>query len=61
MSIVKASGIRVDVSMHLYFDYDMLAYRFVMRLTGQPWMRGPITAPDNSTTYGSFVALDERA
>jgi HK97 family phage major capsid protein len=61
MTALKSGGMRSDVSMHLWFDYDVLAYRFILRIAGQPWPAAPITAPDGSTTYGSFVCLDERA
>ena len=59
---VKGGGIRTDVSMHLYFDYDMLAYRFIMRIGGQPLWRSAITpASGSSNTLSCFVSLDERS
>ncbi len=61
LSVLKSGGVRADVSMHLYFDYDMLAYRFVMRLTGQPWWGSAITPENSSDTLGCFVTLDARA
>ncbi len=61
LSVVKSGGIRSDVSMHLYFDYDMVAYRFVMRMTGAPWWRAAITPATSASTLGCFVALDARA
>ena len=59
---VKSGGMRTDVSMHLYFDYDMLAYRFVMRLGGQPLWRAAVTpASGSGNTLSCFCTLDERA
>lgn len=52
---------RVDVSMHLWFDQDVTAFRFVLRLGGIPWWDAPISARDGSATYSPFVALAERA
>ena len=61
MIVQKAVGMRADVSMHLYFDYDIVAYRFVLRVGGKPWWSAPITSSDGTTTYSAFVSLAERA
>lgn len=61
MSIMRiGGGIRQDVSMHLYFDYDAVAFRFVMRVGGKPWWAGPITPQNGSNTRSCFVALADR-
>lgn len=60
MAAVKTGGIRTDVSMHLWFDYDVLAYRFILRVAGQPWWASAISARDGSNTYSWAVTLDER-
>ena len=59
--IMKTIGLKTDVSMHLWFDYDVLAYRFVMRIDGLPLLTAPITGRDGVTTYSPFICLDERA
>lgn len=61
LSITKTGGIRNDVSIHLWFDYDVTAFRFVMRIGGQPWWRTPITRKSGSNTLSCFVTLGERA
>jgi len=61
MAVTKTVGMRADVSMHLYFDYDIMTYRFIMRIGGKPWWTAPITGSDGTTTYSAFVALAERA
>lgn len=61
MIVLKSVGMRADVSMHLYFDYDVLTYRFILRVGGKPWWSAPITGSDNTTQYSAFVALAERA
>lgn len=52
---------KIDVSIHLWFDQDISAYRFVLRVGGHPWAASTVAARDGSTTYGAFVTLDERA
>lgn len=60
MSLTKG-GIKADVSMHLWFDYDVQAFRFIFRLTGQPWWSSAITPENGSNTLSPFVTLAERA
>lgn len=61
LTVTKGQQIRTDVSIHLFFDYDVTAFRFVMRVGGQPWWNTPITPENGSDTLGFFVALAERA
>ena len=59
---VKGGGLRTDISMHLYFDYDVLAYRFILRLGGQPLWRSAISpASGSGNTLSCFCVLDERS
>lgn len=60
LSVRKALGLRTDTSIHLYFDQDLTAYRFVMRLGGQPWWQAPIASRDGSNTRSPFVTLAAR-
>jgi len=48
------------VSIHLWFDYDTTAFRFVLRIAGQPWWSAAADPRDGSATYSPFVALAER-
>jgi HK97 family phage major capsid protein len=61
LTAVKTGGLRTDVSMHLWFDYDVIAYRFVLRLAGQPWWNAAIAPRVGANTLSCFVTLDERA
>lgn len=60
---LRKSGqdIRTDVSMHLYFDQALTAFRFIFRVNGQPaW--GAVIAPENGSMTRSWaVTLDERS
>ncbi|MET3915146.1 HK97 family phage major capsid protein [Variovorax sp. OAS795] len=59
MSVVKAGGVKQDVSIHLFFDYDITAFRFVLRVGGQPWWNTPITRA-NGSSRSPFVTLAAR-
>jgi HK97 family phage major capsid protein len=59
-AIKSGANPKVDVSIHLWFDYDVTAYRFVLRMTGQPWWDLPISPRDGSNTLSPFVTLEER-
>jgi HK97 family phage major capsid protein len=59
-AVLKAGGIRSDASMHLWFDQGVTAFRFVLRMGGQPWWSTAISAKNGSTTYSPFVALEAR-
>jgi HK97 family phage major capsid protein len=61
MSVTKTTGLRADVSMHLWFDYDTLAFRFILRIGGKPWHGSTIAALNGSGVYGAAVELAERA
>jgi HK97 family phage major capsid protein len=59
LTVVKG-GIRQDVSIHVWFDYDITAFRFVLRVGGQPWWASPVAQRDGSNTLSPFVTLAER-
>lgn len=61
LTVTKTGGIRSDVSIHLFFDYDMSAYRFIMRIAGMPWWASAISPANGSATRSCFVTLDERS
>ncbi len=61
MLLQRGGGIRADTSIHLYFDYAMTAFRFILRVGGQPWWNNTLSARDGNTTYGPFVKLDVRS
>jgi HK97 family phage major capsid protein len=60
MTAMKTGGIRQDVSMHLLFDYDTLAFRFILRMAGLPWWGSAITPANGSNTLSCFVSLAAR-
>lgn len=56
----SGAGIKFAKSIHLKFDYDQTAFRFVMRLDGQPWWPSLFTQK-RGDTLGPFVTLNTRA
>lgn len=60
LSLTKAGGIRSDISIHVWFDYDITAFRFVLRVGGQPWWNSPIESL-RGASKGFFVTLGPRA
>jgi len=60
LGVTKGGGVRQEVSVHLWFDYNMAAFRFDLRIGGQPWWGNTVAARDGTTTYSPFVTLDAR-
>jgi HK97 family phage major capsid protein len=58
---IKSGGIQFATSIHLYFDYDISAFRWVFRLGGQPFLSAPVTPANGNTTQSQFITLDTRA
>ena len=50
---------KVATSTHIYFDYDLVAFRFVLRYDGQPMWRAPLT-PAHGATLSPFITLATR-
>ena len=57
---VKTGGVKSDVSMHLYFDQGVTAFRWTLRVGGQPWLSAPIARKNGSNTLSHFVTLAAR-
>ncbi len=51
---------QVASSIHLYFDTDETAFRFVYRCDGQPVDVSPITPANSALTQSAFVVLADR-
>lgn len=60
-TITKGRGIDFATSMHLWFDYDMTAFRATFRVDGQSIVRSAVTPPNSSITRSPFVQLAARA
>lgn len=60
-AVKSGANPKVEVSIHLWFDYDVTAFRFVLRMTGQPWWDSAVSPRDGSDTLSPYVTLAERA
>lgn len=56
-----AGGIRSAMSIHLRFDFNETAFRFLFEIDGQPWVDTPITPAQGSNTLSTHIALAARA
>jgi HK97 family phage major capsid protein len=58
--LTKAGGMQTDTSIHLYFDQDITAFRFIFRINGQPAWSDTIARQNGSNTLSWAVALQAR-
>lgn len=54
-------AMRDDMSIHIRFDFNETAFRFLFELDGQPWINTPVTPYKGSDSLGAFVTLAARA
>lgn len=51
---------RVETSIHLWFDQNLTAFKFILRIGGKPWWSTTQSARDGSTTYSPYITLEAR-
>jgi HK97 family phage major capsid protein len=56
----KVGGLRAETSIHLWFDYDVTAFRFILRVAGQPWFSSTISPLNGTNTLSHYVTLADR-
>ena len=61
VTVVKAGGVDSARSMHLWFDQATEAFRFSMRIAGQPWMGAAVDSDNSADDVSPFVTLAARA
>lgn len=61
VTAVKTGGMKSDVSLHLWFDQALAAFRFMLRIDGRPWPSQVITPPNSANTLSPFITLAARA
>ncbi len=57
----KQNGVTFADSIHLYFDYNIRAFRWIFRIGGQPVLSAPVSVPNGASTKSHFVTIAERA
>lgn len=58
---LKAGGIKSASSIHLYFDRDITAFKFTLRIDGKVPFTSPVTTEQGSYDMSAFVKLADRA
>jgi HK97 family phage major capsid protein len=57
----KSKAIKKATSIHIRFDYDETAFRYTLRIDGQPWLDSEITPAYGTPTQSPFVVLATRS
>jgi len=59
-AIVKTAGMKQSISTHLYFDRDITAYKFTLRLDGKVPFQKPVETEVGGFKMSAFVVLEAR-
>lgn len=59
-TILKTSGMKQAVSTHLYFDRDITAYKFTLRIDGKVPFEKPVVSEKGNYAMSAFVVLAAR-
>ena len=60
ISLMRRGGLKQDVSIHVYFDFDMTAFRFVLRIGGKTLLQSPTAQRNGGNTLSSVVTIATR-
>jgi len=60
-ALIRKGRLQQATSMHVRFIYDEMAFRFTMRVNGQPLLHNAITPANGTNTRSAFVTLAARA
>jgi HK97 family phage major capsid protein len=60
-TLADKGGVQAASSMHVYFSTDEMAFRWVVRVDGQPDWSSALTPKNGSNTLSPFVTLATRA
>ena len=53
-------GVDFAQSIHLFFDQNLTAFRWIIRAGGQPYLSAPVSPAKGANTKSHFVALAAR-
>ena len=56
--VTKTGGMRSDVSIHLWFDSSVTAFRFVMRVGGQSYWPSAMARQNGASTASPIITLN---
>lgn len=60
-TILKSGGMKQAISSHLWFDRDIQAYKFTMRIDGACPFKAPVKTEFGNYEMSAFVTLEDRA
>jgi len=58
--LARKGGVRADSSIHVAFLTGEMAFRWMMRMDGQPWWKKPLTPKNGTNVLSPFVTLASR-
>ncbi|WP_316158771.1 MULTISPECIES: phage major capsid protein [unclassified Bradyrhizobium] len=56
----QGGGIDFAASIHLFFDQNIQAFRWIFRVGGQPYLSAPVVAAKGANSKSHFIALASR-
>ncbi len=56
----KSAGMKFAQSIHLFFDYDIQAFKWSLRIGGRPFLSAPVDPAKGTKTKSHFVVVEER-
>lgn len=56
----QGGGLDFAASIHLFFDQNLTAFRWVFRVGGQPYLSAPVSPANGNNTKSHFVTLQAR-
>jgi len=59
-SVVKTTGVKQDISTHVWFDTQEVAFRFSQRIAGQVPYKSNVTTQNGAFEMSGFVTLADR-
>ncbi len=60
LTATREGEVREDLSLHCFFDLDLSAFRFTLRLGAVPWWAAAVTQFRGGATVSSAVVLETR-
>jgi HK97 family phage major capsid protein len=60
-SVVKRGGVKSAMSTHLFFDRDITAFKFTLRLDGKCPFKAPVVTQNGNYSMSGFVTIADRA
>ncbi len=60
LTATREGEVREDLSLHCFFDLDLVSFRFILRLGAVPWWASTVTQKNGLATVSSAVVLGTR-